>query len=204
MKFLKPYSIFESIEENSFFKTEKEVNRWLIDYGIVDYTINSDLTVDVDDSVILDNRNLKFLPVQFGKINGYFFIDDNGLKSLKGCPIEIKGEFSCSKNDIYNLDEFPKNIESTIFFDKNPISKFFQFINWKNVDDNYDNGFSISDNMMCDNRFKKFIEYLIEYNVIINKTIYISRLKDALYMIDEDENFDYKKLYTLKGYKISE
>jgi len=102
------------------------------------------------------------------------------------------------------LDEFPKNIESTIFFDKNPISKFFQFINWKNVDDNYDNGFSISDKMKSDNRFKKFIEYLIEYNVIINNTIHISRLKDALYMIDEDENFDYKKLYTLKGYKISE
>lgn len=202
MKFLKPYQIFESVEDSQFFKTEKEVNRWLIDYGISDYTINSDLTVDVDGEVNLDSKCLKFLPVQFGKIRDYFFIDDNGLKNLKGCPIEIKGEFSCSKNDIYNLYGFPKNIESTIFFDKNPISKFFQLIKWKYTENN--NKFSISDNMESDNRFKKFIEYLIEYNVIVNNNIHISRLKDALYMIDEDENFNYKKLYTLKGYKISE
>jgi len=201
MKYVKSYKIFESIDDQ-FLKTYKDVERWLIDYGIVDYTINSDLTVDVNGEVHLDGEDLKFLPVQFGKIRDYFFIDNNDLKSLKGCPIEIKGEFSCSGNKIYNLDGFPKNIGTTIFFDKNPISNFFKLIKWKYVEN--DSAFSISDKMKSDNRFKKFIEYLIEYNVIINNTIHISRLKDALYMIDEDENFDYKKLYTLKGYKISE
>lgn len=196
MKYVKSYKIFESTENDQFYKTRREVSIWLDDYGVEKYTINSDLTVDVDDSVDLDNERLKFLPVQFGKINGYFFIDDNGLKSLKGCPIEIKGEFSCSKNNIYNLDGFPKNIGSIVFFEKTPISKLFKLVNWKINDD--------SDYFHLDERFKKFIEYLIEYNVIVNNTIHISRLKDALYMIDEDENFDYKKLYTLKGYKISE
>ena len=196
MKYVKSYKIFESTENDQFYKTRREVSIWLDDYGVEKYTINSDLTVDVDGSVDLDNERLKFLPVQFGKINGYFFCEDNKLKSLKGCPIEIKGEFSCSKNEIYNLEGYPKNIGSIVFFEKTPISKLFKLVNWKINDD--------SDYFHLDERFKKFIEYLIEYNVIINKTIHISRLKDALYMIDEDENFDYKKLYTLKGYKISE
>ena len=201
MKYVKSYKIFESIDDQ-FLKTYEEVVRWLGDYDIGKYTINKDLTVDVDGDVDLDDFNLKYLPVQFGKVNGYFFCDKNNLNSLKGCPIEIKEEFACSVNEIYNLDGFPKNIGSTIFFDKNPISNFFKLIKWKYVEN--DSAFSISDKMKSDNRFKKFIEYLIEYNVIINKTIHISRLKDALYMIDEDENFDYKKLYTLKDYKILE
>ena len=41
----------------------------------------------------------------------------------------------------------------------------------------------------------KFAEYLNEYDVINGNVIYLERLKEALYMIDEQDKFPYNKLY---------
>jgi len=46
---------------------------------------------------------------------------------------------------------------------------------------------------------KKYIIYLLDYNVIDNNKIYKI---EALYMVDEQDIFDYEFLYKTKNYQI--
>ncbi|SDK22887.1 hypothetical protein SAMN05192566_0714 [Methylophilus rhizosphaerae] len=102
----------KSMFQNSWFgvKDEKELNtpknisKWLDKYGVKNYTINEDLTVDVDGSVDISDNQLKIIPVQFGKVNGYFDCSFNELTSLKGCPYDIEKYLNCSFNEITSLE----------------------------------------------------------------------------------------------------
>ena len=52
-------------------------------YGIINYTINKDFSIDVNENVNLSNRGLKKLPLKFNKVNGYFDCSRNNLTSLR-------------------------------------------------------------------------------------------------------------------------
>ena len=73
-------------------KTEEEIKLWLDSMEIKGYTINKDLTVDVSGNVNLSSQKITSLPVQFGKITGNFYCNNNNkLTSLKGSPIHVGG-----------------------------------------------------------------------------------------------------------------
>ena len=91
-------------------KSKKEIQEWLSEMGVKNYTINSDLTVDVDSDVNLLSLKLSYLPVQFGVVSGYFYCDYNQLTSLKGCPKEVGGHFSCGYNELTSLAGCPKEV----------------------------------------------------------------------------------------------
>ncbi len=78
-------------------------------YGITNYTINSDGTVDVDDDVNLFNKLTK-LPLKFGKVTGYFTCGDNQLTSLEGSPREVGGHFECGNNKLRSLEGGPMEV----------------------------------------------------------------------------------------------
>ena len=92
-------------------KTKEEIKNWLDEMRIEKYHINEDLTVNVDDRVDLDNKNLSEIPVKFGIINGSFYCDCNNLTSLKGCPKVVKGDFDCSYNKLKSLEYSPREID---------------------------------------------------------------------------------------------
>jgi len=72
--------------ENTF--TEKsEIEAWLDARNINDYTINDDLTIDVDRALILSFYDDE-LPVSFGKVDYFMVRDCYNLASLKGFPKE--------------------------------------------------------------------------------------------------------------------
>ena len=48
-------------------------------FGIKNYTINSDGSIDVDESVDLSNRKFTELPLKFGSVGGDFNCYDNEL-----------------------------------------------------------------------------------------------------------------------------
>jgi hypothetical protein len=107
---------------DQFFKTYEDVKDWLDGHKIKNYTINTDLTVDVDSWVDLMNKGIYKIPVQFNKANNSFTISGNELRSLKGCPFNINGDFDCSSNELETLKYFPKIVKNGgIFFDKNPL-----------------------------------------------------------------------------------
>lgn len=85
----------------------RQVKEWLDRMEIFNYTINDDLTVDVDNDVIIKNYKLTEIPIQFGKVTGDFRCDDNSITSLKGCPSEVFGNFTCKGNNLTSLEHSP-------------------------------------------------------------------------------------------------
>ena len=74
------------------------IGNWLDSMGIHNYTINNDLTVDVDGDVDLYNKNLTKIPVQFNEVLGNFDCSYNNLESLEWHPKYVGGDFDCSHN----------------------------------------------------------------------------------------------------------
>jgi hypothetical protein len=120
-------------------------------YDIKNYIINSDLTIDVNGSVVFEeleltnykNEFIERIPFNFNKVEGNFYCAKNNLKSLKGSPKYVGGNYNCSynnlstldgcpvyiggmlnfkRNSIHNLDVAPKETVNGFYADQNPIS----------------------------------------------------------------------------------
>jgi hypothetical protein len=106
MKTLKDYIV----NENNFLKNlgvgqEALIKKWLNEHNITNYTINDDLTIDIEGSVDLRCYKEEQLPeyIQFRKVTGNFYIFYcPKLESLEGCPQEVGGSFFC--NDCPKLE----------------------------------------------------------------------------------------------------
>jgi hypothetical protein len=109
MKHIKPYKIFESASLN-FPTTREEVIEVCNKYGIDNYTINDDLSIDVDDGFDLGGEDLEYLPLKFNYVSGEFRCYYNGLKSLEGCPQTVGGGFYCYGNQLKTLEGCPQTV----------------------------------------------------------------------------------------------
>jgi hypothetical protein len=113
--------IKESNSTNQFFTTYEETKKWLDKMKIVNYKINPDLIVDVDDNVYIGMHNLTFFPVKFGKIYGDFSCFRNNLISLIGSPDYVELDFNCSDNNITTLQGSPKKVKGDFYTFRNPL-----------------------------------------------------------------------------------
>ena len=93
-------------------------------YGIKNYTINDDGSIDVDGNVNLINRKLTKLPLKFNNINEYFSCSVNNLSSLEGCPKSVNGSFYCSINNLTSLKGCPESIRGDFYCHYNNITTF--------------------------------------------------------------------------------
>ena len=105
MKYVK---LFESF--NDFPNTKEEIDEVCKKYGIKNYTINEDMSIDVDGSVYLSKKGLSKLPLRFNKVSGYFYCNDNQLTTLEGGPKEVDGDFHCAGNQFTTLGGAPNKI----------------------------------------------------------------------------------------------
>jgi len=110
MKHIKPYKIFESTSLN-FPTTREEVIEVCNRYRINNYTINDDLSIDVEGHVNLAYKNLEYLPLRFNYVSGDFSCYDNKLKTLEGCPQTVSGSFDCSNNKLESLEGCPQTVD---------------------------------------------------------------------------------------------
>ena len=101
MRYLKKYGLFES---------NTDIDSICKKYGIQNYTINEDGTVDVDGNVSLYERNLSKLHLKFGRVTGNFYCQSNKLTTLEGCPLEVGGELWCYSNKLTTLESCPREI----------------------------------------------------------------------------------------------
>lgn len=226
MRYIKKYSIFESVTDDQFFKTYNETQYWLNDMRIYNYTINSNLTVDVDDNINLYGRDLNFFPIQFGNIKGSFCCKRNNLRSLKGCPLsmDINKEFNCCNNWLTDLKYAPEckviDCEYNFLETLEGCPKIVERLNIGNNKIKSLNGISENLNSIYYHRnpiedildivheknLYKFIKYLNEYDVINKNILFLDKLKDALYMIDKNLNDINKFIYDSlnKNYNVIE
>jgi len=101
----------------------KFIKKWLEKYDITDYTINDDLSINVNGSVTLENKNLKELPeyIKFNNIDGWFDISNNMLTSLRGCPKFVSTSFFCTENLLKTLEGCPKKVGTSFWCGDNKI-----------------------------------------------------------------------------------
>ena len=91
-------------------------------YGIENYTVNPDGSIDVVGDVNLSFNDLTELPLVFNKVTGSFDCVDNRLTSLKGSPRWIGGYFSCENNDLTSLEFSPDYVGDNFWCDHNNLT----------------------------------------------------------------------------------
>jgi hypothetical protein len=79
-------------------------------YGITNYTINPDGSIDVNGDVNLNSDVLIKLPLNFNKVTGHFDCCDNNLTTLEGSPREVGSYFDCSYNQLNTLEGSPTEV----------------------------------------------------------------------------------------------
>ena len=107
---------------DEFFGLFKSVEDKLKEFGIKNYTINNDGTVDVDDSISFFGEHLTKIPFRFGIVTGNFHINGNKLKSLEGCPKEVGGFFDCGYNQLKDLIGGPQKVEGDYYCINNQLT----------------------------------------------------------------------------------
>jgi len=121
MRYLKLYESFN----------ESEIHKICRKYGIDNYIINPDGSIDVDDGVDLyDEKGLTEIPLKFNKVSGNFWCSSSNLISLEGSPKEVDGNFSCSINNLTSFKGSPKAIRGIFNCRTNNIKTFEYFPNF--------------------------------------------------------------------------
>jgi len=114
MKYLNSY---KKIYEN-----KQDIDSICERYGITNYTINSDGSVDIDGDVHLYSKNLSKLPLNFNIVSGNFNCSHNQLTSLEHCPSEIGGDFSCHNNKLTSLEHCPSEVGGGFYCSYNELT----------------------------------------------------------------------------------
>jgi hypothetical protein len=100
----------------------KEIDRICQQYGIKDYTLNGDGSIDVDGDVNLIAKILSKLPVEFGTVSANFYCYDNQLISLRGAPGEVGGNFYCHFNQLTSLRGAPREVGASFYCGNNQLT----------------------------------------------------------------------------------
>jgi hypothetical protein len=89
-----------------------QIKNWLDGQGIINYEINDDFSIDVNQTVNIDKHADGNLPyyIQFNEINGNFYSRYNGMTSLKGFPRIVLGDCNITYNPIKSLEYAPIEI----------------------------------------------------------------------------------------------
>jgi hypothetical protein len=93
--------------------TREQVDAFVKKLLIIEYTINDDLSVDVDHDVSIFNlkpAGYTNLPIKFRKINGDFLLRDPKVTTLQGCPDEVVGNFKIENIGITSLEGGPHTV----------------------------------------------------------------------------------------------
>lgn len=77
---------------------EEQIAQWLVKMKIQNFSINSDMTVNVDGDVNLFDKKLEAFPFKFKKVTGDFLVRHNNFISLANFPEFIGGDLSISHN----------------------------------------------------------------------------------------------------------
>ena len=86
------------------------IEEWCKTY-LADYTINDDFTIDAGYVALEHTVEGDSLPefIKFNKTDS-FYIGYNNLTTLRGCPKEVKNDFSCSQNKLTSLKFSPEKV----------------------------------------------------------------------------------------------
>ena len=190
-------------------------------YGIKNYVINSDESIDVYGNVNLSNKGLTKIPLTFNKVTGDFDCKNNYITSLKGCPKKVEyldcsdnkltsleyspeyvdGSFYCSSNNLTSLKGISLYIGGSFGFNDNNITNLYGLTS----DIDIGGGFFCNMNPISsiignyDDYNKDFVIAFNTFKVIKDGVVNLKRLIYVMEMFDKPVNLDdIKKEYTIK------
>jgi len=102
--------------------TDKEIQEICEEYGIENYTINGDGSIDIDGDVDLWNEGLDELPLKFNHVSGDFICSINKLTTLEGAPKSVGGGFWCDYNNLTTLEFSPKSVGGSFYCHNNQLT----------------------------------------------------------------------------------
>jgi hypothetical protein len=201
MKYIRPYKIFESASPN-FPTTREEVIQVCKRYDIKNYTINDDLSIDVDGNVNLTSNGLEYLPLKFNYVGGGFSCSNNRLKTLEGCPQTVGGNFYCNNNKLVSLEGCPQTVGGYFYCTNNKLKDLEYF---PEVSGNVyikGNTVYLLIYTFIDNADIFMIEDFVDYEVVRNRdTVMLDRLQTFI----RDNDLEMPDLDKIKEhYKIIE
>ena len=214
---MKLYKYKDFINES----TKEDIESICFKYGIKNYTINEDGTIDVDGDVNLSGKNIDKLPLKFGKVTGNFNCSYNQLTSLEGSPSEVGGDFICYQNKLTSLEGSPSRVGGSFYCSSNKLTSlegspkrvdgdflchYNQLVDVKGFPLIIRGDIVIRDNPVVEifklfptDRWKEVTEFLNEYNVIRDGKKVILQALEVVYdelVIEVPENIE------IKGYEI--
>ena len=201
MKHIKPYKIFESNGPN-FPTTREEVVKVCEYYKIENYTIDDDLSIDVDGSIGLYNKNLEHLPLKFNYVDGSFECQGNKLKSLEGCPKTVNGDFYCFTNELETLEGCPQTVGGDFYCFTNELKDLEHFPEVNGRIDIEENPVDLLVHTFIENANSFMIEDFVDYEIVRNRdTVMLDRLQTFI----RDNDLEMPDLEEIKNrYKIIE
>jgi len=201
MKHIKPYKIFESNGPN-FPTTREEVVKVCEYYKIENYTIDDDLSIDVDGSIGLYNKNLEHLPLKFNYVDGSFECQGNKLKSLEGCPKTVNGDFYCFTNELETLEGCPQTVGGDFYCFTNELKDLEHFPEVNGRIDIEENPVDLLVHTFIENANSFMIEDFVDYEIVRNRdTVMLDRLQTFI----RDNDLEMPDLEEIKKeYKIIE
>ena len=178
-------------------------------YGIRNYTINSDGSIDVNGNVDLShnwsssrlktsksNDKLTKLPLSFRNVTGHFSCENNELTSLQGSPQIVGGEFACFNNKLTSLEGCPEIIGSDFYCNVNELMDF------KGVSEFFERDFYCYKNPIYDiyDLFNttKCIKWINEWDVIQGDQVILDRLEEVFHQL----NMEIPKNIEFENYKV--
>ena len=208
--------------ENFTKESKEDIDTICKKFGIRNYTINEDSTIDVDGDVDLYNKRLTKIPLKFGKVSGYFSCGDNQLKSLEGSPLSVGGGFNCYINQLKSLSGAPLSVGGYFSCSFNQLKSLEgisgrisggiychnnQLRDVKGVKDGWLGEFSVYGNPVHEifklfpkDKWDEVIEILNEYEVIRDdgNLVILQRLEQVFLEL----GLEVPEIEEIKGYKI--
>ena len=145
--------------------SEQEIHNICKKYRIINYTINSDGSIDVDGSVDLLHLNLTKIPIKFNNVYGCFDCSINKLTTLEGCPNYVSGTFRCSHNKLTSLKGSPIIIEEDFYLSNNPISIIDSSIEVKIAIRMSGTNFDDKIKLLPQDKLRILFEYGVDYDI---------------------------------------
>ena len=206
-----------------FIKESKtDIHSICSEYGINDYTINPDGSIDVDGNIILsydfERGELSKIPLKFAKVIGDFECDRNQLTTLKGSPRSVGGNFECSGNQLTSLEYCPVSVGGNFDCHSNQLTSLEglpeiggyincrrnQIIDFRGVSEFFEGLFYCEENpieeiytLFLQKEYvkdSKCIKWINEFDVIRGNKVIMDRLEEVFHQLNMvmPENIKFK------------
>ncbi len=102
----------------------KQMELFLQKLGVKGFSINPDMSVDVNGDVRVTTSPFTRIPCKFKKVSGSFVWSAGKLISLENAPDEVGGDFDVHANQIKSLEHMPTSVGGMVSLSGNKIESW--------------------------------------------------------------------------------